>query len=184
MRFLRRGGDPYAFAATMIGVKMGDRLLQAGCGDGGLLAALAAKVGLTGRACGVDDSPEALARAQAAADRAGVLVELQRASYGSLPFDPHSFDVAIVHDVLRKQAAEARAPTAAGIVGLLRPGGRCIVVDTAPRGGLGALLGGGAKPDPLYVPEDLLRAAGCKAVRRLAEREGLVFVEGVKGRDT
>jgi cyclopropane fatty-acyl-phospholipid synthase-like methyltransferase len=40
----------------MVGVKLGDRLLQIGCGDGGLFAALAAKTGLTGRAAAIDPS--------------------------------------------------------------------------------------------------------------------------------
>lgn len=182
MRFFRRGEHPYAFATTMIGVKMGDRLLQVGCGDGALLAALAAKVGLTGRACGIDESQDAIVRAQAAADREGVLVELQRAPHQSLPFEPSSFDVAILRDALRHLAPEARVASAAEALRVLRPGGRCIIVDTAPRGGLAALLGGGAKPDPFYQPEELLRRAGCKAVRTLAEREGLIFFEGVRSR--
>jgi ubiquinone/menaquinone biosynthesis C-methylase UbiE len=182
MRFLRRGDDPNTFATTMIGVKLGDRVLQVGCGDGALLAALAGKAGLTGRACGVDDSEDVLARAQGAADRAGVLVELQRSSHSSLPFDPGSFDVAVLRDALAHLAPGARAAVATDAVRVLRPGGRCIVVDTAPRGGLAGLLAGRKPADPSYKPEELVRSAGCKAVRTLAEREGLRLVEGVVGR--
>ncbi len=181
MRFLRRGGDPHAFALAMIGLKMGDRLLQLGAGDGALLAALGGKVGLTGRACGVDESDEGVARAKLAADREGVLLELQRASYEALPFDDGAFDVAIVNAVLPDVAPEARVTIVAQVARLLRSGGRCIVVDAVPRGGLGALLGG-PKPDPAYRPADLLRAAGFKAVRSLAERDGVRYVEGIISR--
>lgn len=193
MRFFRRGDDPYTFATTMIGVKLGDRLLQVGCDDGVLLAALAGKVGLTGRACGVDESDAAIERAQAAAERAGVLVELQRAPHASLPFDPGSFDVAILRDALAHLAPEAQAAVAAEAIRILRPGGRCIVVDTAPLKGwladvLNQVLTHGRRDQrgramlTIYDPDGLLRGAGCKAVRTLAEREGLRFVEGVLGR--
>ena len=47
---LIRRQDPYLLLVSMAGVKMGDRLVQVGCAHGGRLAALAGKVGLTGRA--------------------------------------------------------------------------------------------------------------------------------------
>jgi ubiquinone/menaquinone biosynthesis C-methylase UbiE len=178
LRLLRRP-DPYALPVSMTGLKLGDRLLQIGCGDGGLLAALAAKVGLTGRACGVDESEAALERAAKAAGRAGVLVELQRAPYGALPFAPGSFDVVVLHRVLGAMTPERRVDTVAQAVRLLREGGRAIVVDRAPRGGLAALL---TPRERRYPVEELLRAAGFRAVRTLAEREGWRFTEGVRGR--
>jgi ubiquinone/menaquinone biosynthesis C-methylase UbiE len=162
----------------MIGLKMGDRLLQLGAGDGALLAALGGKVGLTGRACGVDESDEGVARAQLAADREGVLLELQRAPYAALPFDSGAFDVTIVNAVARDASPEARVAIFAEAARVLRSGGRCIIVDTVPRGGLGALVGG-PKADPTYRPEELLRSAGFRAVRTLAERGGVRFVEGI-----
>ena len=179
MRFFRRSDDPRAFAVAMIGLKMGDRLLQIGAGDGRLLAALGTKVGLTGRACGVDATDDGVARARVAAEREGVLLELQRSPNAPLPFEDAAFDVAILHDVLRDSTPEARVAAVAEAARVLRRGGRCIVLDPAPRGGLGALFGGPAL-DPSYKPEDLLRSGGFKAVRTLAEREGLRFVEGVR----
>ena len=45
--------DP--LAVTMTGVKLGDRLLVIGCGQAKLVAQLALKPGLTGRACALDE---------------------------------------------------------------------------------------------------------------------------------
>jgi ubiquinone/menaquinone biosynthesis C-methylase UbiE len=178
MKFLRRG-DPEAFAVTMVGVKMGDRLLQLGCGDGRLLAALALKVGLTGRACGIDTSDDGVERARAAAANEGALVELQRAPYAMLPFEAAAFDLVVLQEALRGLAPQARIMAIAESARVLRPSGRCLVVDRAERGGLGALFGG-PRPDPGYQPAELLRTGGFKAVRLLAEREGMSFVEGIK----
>jgi ubiquinone/menaquinone biosynthesis C-methylase UbiE len=179
MRLFRRGEDPRAFAVAMVGVKMADRLLQLGAGDGSLVAALATKVGLTGRACLVDESDQGLARARTAAEREGVLIEFERSSYTSLPHEPDSFDVVVLNAVLREAAPEVRAAIVNAIGRVLRSGGRCLIVDAAKRGGLAGLLSGSPAVDPSYQPEELLRTGGFKAVRTLGEGNGQRFVEGV-----
>jgi hypothetical protein len=56
-----------------------------------------------------------------------------------------------------------------------------MVIGAGPAAGISALLGRGPSGPPFdAVP--LLEAQGFKAVRRLAEREGLIFVEGLKPR--
>ncbi len=179
MRLFRRGEDPRAFLLAMVGVKMGDRLLQLGAGDGSLVAALATKVGLTGRAVIVDDSDAGLERARTAAEREGVLLEFERVSYGTLPFDGESFDVAVVNGILREASAESRVSMIDAVARVLRSGGRCLVVDRTGRRGLGALFGGSPAADPSYQPEELLRSGGFKAVRTLGEGNGQRFVEGI-----
>jgi len=179
MRLFRRGEDPRAFSLAMVGVKMGDRLLQLGAGDGSLVAALATKVGLTGRACIVDERDEGLARARLAAEREGVLLEFERTSFGSLPFDASSFDVVVVNAVLREASPESRLSLIDAVGRVLRSGGRCLVVDRVPRGGLAAIFSSPPAADPSYQPEELLRAGGFKAVRSLGEGNGQRFTEGV-----
>ena len=71
-----RKDDPHALVVGMTGVKMGDRLVQIGCAEGGRLAAVAAKVGLSGRAVAVVPDDASASRAQKGAARAGVLVEV------------------------------------------------------------------------------------------------------------
>src|SRR5438067_2391131 len=71
--FLKRG-EPYALVVGMAGVKMGDRFLQIGCADGGRLAAIAQKVGLSGRAVAVaPDEPSAARARKGAAPSIGIV---------------------------------------------------------------------------------------------------------------
>lgn len=179
MKLFRSGLGPHHLAVSMIGVKLGDRLLQIGCGDGGLLAALASKTGLTGRAAAIDPSDAAVARATRAAEREGVLVEISSAPLTRLPFDDASFDIVVLLDALRPLTPEARTAALADATRVLRRGGRAIVVEPAPRGGLAALVG--PRSDPQYSVEEWLRSAGLRAVRVLAERDGQRFAEGVRG---
>ena len=64
MALLPSRDDPFTLVVGMTGVKMGDRLVQVGCADGGRLAAVASKVGLSGRAVAVHTKKEAGARPQ------------------------------------------------------------------------------------------------------------------------
>jgi ubiquinone/menaquinone biosynthesis C-methylase UbiE len=166
---------------AMSGIKLGDRVLVVGCGDVALISGLAIKSGLTGRACAVDASASRAAETAAAVERNGALVETSTAPLTALPYETGSFDVVVLRDVLGNAAAE-RASIAAEAQRVLRPGGRCVVIETSAHTSLGGLVsravnteflsGGGAPP--------LLTAAGFAAVRTLAEREGLTFAEGVK----
>src|SRR5947207_13826441 len=90
--------DPYLLLVSMAGVKMGDRLVQVGCAHGGRLAALAGKVGLTGRALAVVPDSESAARATKGASDAGVLVEVETAPLSRLPMDDGAWDLAVVDE--------------------------------------------------------------------------------------
>jgi ubiquinone/menaquinone biosynthesis C-methylase UbiE len=180
--FRKPAGDP--LAVSMPGVKLGDRLLVVGCSDTALIAALASKAGLTGRACILDESDEIRERAAAAVEKDGVLVESFAARITTLPFEAGAFDVVVIRNALAAISEERRLQAAAEIHRVLRPGGRCVVVDDGRRGGLAGLIGGASRTDPRYVADGgasrVLSAAGFRGVRTLAEREGLIFVEGVK----
>src|SRR5262249_10094684 len=168
----------------MAGVKLGDRLLAIGMGDTALIAALAAKAGLTGRACAVDADPARVESGAAAIEREGVLIEATTAPWGRLPFDDSSFDIVVVRDVFGELPSQARVLAAVEALRVLRQGGRVIVIEPAPRGGfVGALLNR-QKADPDYLASggavNTLSRAGFAAVRQLAEHEGQIFFEGIK----
>lgn len=167
-------------AVSMAGIQLGERLLVIGLDDAALLPALAAKTGLTGRACGVDPDAAAVEKARRASDRAGVLVEVAPAAPPDLPFSPGDFDIVVIR-VGRGLAGEdvvlAAVEAAARI---LRGGGRCLVIADRRRRGVGVLAVGRRGRLDAAVLCRLVSAGGVKGARVLAEREGLVFVEGLK----
>jgi ubiquinone/menaquinone biosynthesis C-methylase UbiE len=185
MGFFRKSVPTDPLAVTMTGVKLGDRFLAIGLGDPLLTAALAAKAGLTGRACAVDADAARVKIGGAAVEREGALVEAVHAPWGDLPYEDGSFDVAVVRDVFATLPAQARTLAAAAVCRALRPGGRVVVIDSTARGGLvGALLNRTPGRDPDYAASGgavtALTQAGFAAVRQLAEHDGSLFVEGIK----
>jgi SAM-dependent methyltransferase len=183
-----RQSDPHLLAVSMTGVKMGDRVAFVGCAHGGRLAAVASKVGLSGRAVALVAEQQAAGMVRRSAEQLGVLVEIEIASPTKVPLDAGSIDLAVVDDttgLLGGMSPDERSAAIHEIVRILRPGGRVVLIGATPRSGLAGLLGrtpvaalfaasGEAKP--------ALSANGFSIVRTLAEREGLVFVEGIKPR--
>jgi ubiquinone/menaquinone biosynthesis C-methylase UbiE len=184
MPFRKRRDDPYMLVVGMTGVRMGDRLVQVGCAHGGRLAAVAGKVGLSGRAVAVVPDQSCADRARKGAEQAGVLVEIEVAPSTRLPLKDDDFDLAVVDDtapLLGAMRAEDRVQTVRELLRVLRPGGRVIVMAAGERGGLGALFSR-AQSGPAFDPTASLEADGFRTVRKLAEREGLIFFEGTKPR--
>jgi ubiquinone/menaquinone biosynthesis C-methylase UbiE len=178
--------DP--LVVSMTGVKMGDRFAQIGCAHAARLGAVAVKVGLSGRAVAIVPDETSAARARKGAAGAGALVDVEIAPPTRLPLDDGSMDVIVIDDtagLLGFMRAEDRVQSVREVRRVLRPGGRVLVIGTAPRGGFGALLSRAQSGPPFTASGDAnraLEADGFVSVRTLAEREGLVFVEGIKSR--
>jgi ubiquinone/menaquinone biosynthesis C-methylase UbiE len=165
--FRRSPGEPLAL--TMTGIKLGDRFLSIGVRDPTLVAALATKAGLTGRACAVEADPARASAAAGAIEREGALVEVTHAPNFSLAFDAGSFDVAVIRDLFSAMSPDQKTRIATDTLRVLRGGGRVIVVESTKRTRIDAAT--------LTAP---LTAAGFAAVRVLAEAEHMIFVEGIK----
>jgi ubiquinone/menaquinone biosynthesis C-methylase UbiE len=165
--FRKSAGEP--LAVTMTGVKLGDRLLSIGVRDPKTIAALAARSGLTGRACAVDADEQQAAQGGAAIEREGALVEVSHAPGLTLPFDGGSFDVAVARDLLSTLRPDEQARVAADALRVLRGGGRLVVIESTKR----------SRIEPSAVTATLT-AAGFAAVRVLAEADHTLFVEGIK----
>jgi len=172
--------DP--LSVSMAGAKLADRVLVIGCSDPKLIAALALKAGLTGRTVAVDESSERASAAERVALREGALIESLSAPLDALPLEPETFDLVVVRDVLRALEPHARQPVIAEAQRVLRPGGRCMVIDSVGRSGVAAMFGPKDAARSITTAETIaaLQQSGYVAVRALAEREGLVFVEAVK----
>ena len=185
--FLKRQ-DPYGLVVGMTGVKLGDRLLQIGCAHGDRLGAIAAKVGLSGRAVALVSDQASADRASKGAANAGVLIEVEIAPPTPIALDDESIDLAVVDDtagLVDGLNDRDRANLFREIGRVLRPSGRVMIIGGAARSGLSKLFSGGTVASSFATSgaaNQTLESHGFKLVRTLAERDGLVFVEGVKPR--
>lgn len=179
MPFFRPGPGPYALALAMTGIRLGERLLHIGSGTPALFGALAAKVGLSGQASGVADAKAGADALERAAADAGALVDVQVAIPAALPHDPESFDLIVVDATAAGIAAVSAWLREAFRV--LRAGGRLIVAERT--GGvrlwgivqIGSHAGGDSAAKAL-------EQQGFRPVRKIAERDGWRFTEGLKPR--
>lgn len=179
LRWFRKSGSEHETAIAMIGAKAGDRLLIAGGAAVDLAAELALVTGLNGQTTLVDPDAAVDARLGEAAARAGSLVEFGRGSSTSLPVDSDSHDVVVLMAPLAPLDLEARRETVHETLRALRSGGRAIVIDGRKRTGI---FTGGSTDARLPTDEvlSLLRDAGARASRLLADTEGVRYFEARK----
>ena len=181
---LKRSGGPRDMEISMAGLKLGSSVLQIQGRDGGLIAALAGKVGLSGAAYAVAVDQEQASSFKRTAAAEGVLVEVTVAPLNNLPFEAESFDLVVLKDMLGQLRQHVRVACLQQTHHVLRPGGRCLVIEKAIRGGLGALWSKQSF-DQQYAmfggAQGALSAEGFRGVRVLANRDGVSFTEGSRG---
>ena len=180
---LKKSGGPRDLELSMAGLKLGKNVLQVYGSDRGLITALAGVVGLSGQACAVAETRSDADAFELTAAKAGVLVEVKVAQLTALPYDDDYFDLVVIKHVLGELTQNDRVLCLQQAQRVLKVGGRCLAVDAAMRGGLGAIFSRQAL-DPRYVDAGgavrALKHEGFRGVRLLAERDGLKFVEGMK----
>jgi hypothetical protein len=162
--------DPLQVAMT--GVRMGERYLQIFCSDAALTGGLAMKVGLSGVAALAAPDAEQATRARGAAAKAGALIDVQLTPVTSLPWDADAFDMVVIDDTggdVAALSATDRAEMLSSVRRVLRAGGRVEMIERVTRA-------------PNAESEQMLRTAGFKPVRTLAEQDAFRFIEGLKGR--
>jgi len=160
-RFLRTTDSEILARA---GVASGDHLLDLGTGSGYLALAASRLVGPSGRAVGIDASPEMIDRARTRATSEHAAVEYLVATAESLPFGDDAFDVVVSRLVFHHLPGEVKTRALAEIARVLKPNGRLVVVDMASPAAKGAhhvvahLLGN--SPDTGTPLEELIHGAG------------------------
>jgi len=181
LRTVRRHRQMDPLHVTMTGVRMGERFLQIGCDDTQLLGGLAAKVGLSGACAVVVFDEDSADRARAVGAKVGALIDVRVAEPGAFGVTGASVDMVVVDDTRGTFARMRDADRAAALAEarrVVREGGR---VELVERVAVKGLLGGHITRPDGYSAEANLSAAGFKPVRMLAEKEGVRFVEGLRG---
>jgi arsenite methyltransferase len=140
-------GNPTAFAS----LRAGETIVDLGCGGGLDVFLAAGKVGPSGRAIGIDMTPEMLNLARANAARAGLAnVEFHQSNIDKLPLPDASADCVISNCVIN--LASDKPAVFHEIARVLKPGGRLAVSDIALK-----------QPLPPEIGNDLMAYVGCIA---------------------
>ncbi|MET8725057.1 MULTISPECIES: class I SAM-dependent methyltransferase [Streptomyces] len=144
-------GPAYAAAVAELGLRAGDRVLDAGCGTGRALPPLRAAVGPTGIVLGADLTPAMLTEAaRAGRDRAGLLL---LADVTALPLRSRSLDAVFAAGLIAHlPRPEENLRELARVV---RPGGTLALFHPIGRSALAARQGRRLTPDDLRAEPNL-----------------------------
>ena len=129
-------------------VKLGDCILEVGCGTGTLTLAAKRQAGPSGKAFGIDVIPGMIELSQRKAAQANEDVTFQLGSIDDIPFSANHFDVVMCSFMIFHMSEVVRRKGIAEIYRVLRPQGRLLVLDLAlptqpvPRAIARALFGG------------------------------------------
>jgi ubiquinone/menaquinone biosynthesis C-methylase UbiE len=170
-------GEP--LIVSMTGLRLGERVLFVGCKHPKVIAQLAVRPGLSGRVCLVDENGERASQAGAAALAEGGLVEVETAPVTSLPYPTGTFDVVVVNHLLNDLDEGRQLMALREATRVLRAGGRSIAIERGRKPGLAGVFAAA----PSLTADQILTAmtsAELRGVRLLAERDGLMFLEGAK----
>src|SRR4029453_10359532 len=88
VKLLRGDNSRYDLIASMVGTRLGDRVVVVGGGDGKLLAAVGAGTGLTGRVCAVEADAGSASAVSDAAMAGGGLGGAEAGPPGGPPLSP------------------------------------------------------------------------------------------------
>ncbi|MGW7209907.1 class I SAM-dependent methyltransferase [Streptomyces sp. NPDC054837] len=144
-------GPAYAAAVAVLGLREGDRVLDAGCGTGRALPPLRAAVGPSGVVLGADLTPAMLqAAVRAGRDRDG---QLLLADVAALPLRAESLDAVFGAGLISHLPDPAE--NLRELARVVRPGGTLALFHPIGRAALAARQGRQITPDDLRAEPNL-----------------------------
>jgi ubiquinone/menaquinone biosynthesis C-methylase UbiE len=178
--FRSRAAQPDTGVA-MIGPRPGDQVVFVGADRPALAGECGAITGLNGRTVVVAQGPQAAKRIEAAAGKAGALLEFVDAPFDALPLDTGTFKLAVVPD-LAAWPSWAFGTRIAEALRVLQPGGRIVVLAAQRRAGIFGALPQQTSTVAVDTVLTLFTNLGAVAGRRLAEVDGVAYYEARKPR--
>lgn len=159
-------------------LKPGERILDVGCGTGGVTIPAKQRVGKGGQAAGIDPSPEMIAVAKRKAERAGLEIDFRVGVIEALPYPDASFDAVTSSLMMHHLPHELQVKGLAEIRRVLKPGGRILIADMFRAGAslhdrLFAVLtlhGGQAHRFGIQDLPEIMKVAGFEDIQLLKER--------------
>ncbi|MFF5307025.1 class I SAM-dependent methyltransferase [Streptomyces sp. NPDC013161] len=144
-------GPAYAAAVAELGLRAGDRVLDAGCGTGRALPPLRAAVGRSGVVVGADLTPAMLeAAVRAGRGREG---QLLLADVAALPLRPESLDAVFAAGLIAHLPHPGE--NLRELARVVRPGGTLALFHPIGRAALAARQGRQITPDDLRAEPNL-----------------------------
>lgn len=163
----------------------GERVLDVGCGPGSLTVPAARKVGKSGKAVGIDASPEMIEVATRKARKHGMEVDFRVAPIEALPFEDGEFDVVLSSLMLHHLPDDVKAQGLSEIVRVSKPGGRLVAVDLtgshSPAGHILNLFGHRMSRDYVERLQGMMRTAGFESVEEVRSKwKQMAFIRARK----
>lgn len=110
-------------------IKLGEQVLEVGCGTGSLAIAAAQCTGTTGNVFGIDPAPKMIEIAQRKADQKGLDIDLRVGAIEKLPYSDNTFDIVLSSLMMHHLPDHLKSIGMTEVNRVLKPGGRLAIVE-------------------------------------------------------